>query len=146
MEFNCIRLLVNDFDSCFQFYSEKLGLKVTWGKTGGTYASFDIGIPSGLSILKSDLMAQSVGNSELKLPNNHREKIAIILKVNDVDKTYLDLLKKEIHFLNKPTDMTGWGMRTAHFRDPENNLIEIWSELAIENWNQDLQDESKEYE
>jgi catechol 2,3-dioxygenase-like lactoylglutathione lyase family enzyme len=44
MKINNIRLLVADFDTCFRFYSEKLGLKVTWGGTGGDYASFDIGI------------------------------------------------------------------------------------------------------
>ncbi len=44
MKLNNIRLLVNDFDNCFKFYSEKVGLTVTWGKLGGDYASFDIGI------------------------------------------------------------------------------------------------------
>jgi catechol-2,3-dioxygenase len=42
--------------------------------------------------------------------------------------------------------MTGWGMRAVHFRDPENNLIEIWSELVKEKWDKDLQNESKEYQ
>ena len=146
MELNCIRLLVNDFDKCFKFYSETLGLNVTWGKIGGDYASFDIGIPSGLSIFKSDLMASAIGNSEKTLPIDNREKIAIILKVDDVDRSYMELKEKGVEFVNKPTDMTGWGMRAVHFRDPENNLIEIWSELAIEKWDKDLQNESKEYQ
>lgn len=145
MELNCIRLLVKDFDKCFKFYSETLGLNVSWGKNGGDYASFDIGIPSGLSIFKSDLMANAIGNSEKALPTDNREKIAIILKVGNVDKSYQDLLDKGVEFINNPTDMTGWGMRTAHFRDPENNLIEIWSELAKEKWDEDLQKESQEY-
>ncbi|MCT4639013.1 MAG: VOC family protein [Bacteroidales bacterium] len=145
MELNCIRLLVNDFDKCFKFYSETLGLNVTWGKIGGDYASFDIGIPSGLSIFKSDLMASAIGNSEKTLPIDNREKVAIILKVDDVDRSYMELKEKGVEFVNKPTDMTGWGMRAVHFRDPENNLIEIWSELAIEKWDKDLQNESKEY-
>jgi catechol 2,3-dioxygenase-like lactoylglutathione lyase family enzyme len=91
MELNCIRLLVNDFDKCFKFYSETLGLNVTWGKIGGDYASFDIGIPSGLSIFKSDLMASAIGNSEKTLPIDNREKVAIILKVDDVDRSYMEL-------------------------------------------------------
>ncbi len=41
--------------------------------------------------------------------------------------------------------MTGWGMRTVHFRDPENNLLEIWSELAKEKWDKDLQDQAEEF-
>lgn len=149
MELSNIRLLVNDFDKCFKFYSEQLGLKVTWGKIGGDYASFDIGLKSsemGLSIFKSDLMANAIGNFEKSLPVDNREKIAIILKVDSVDETFKELSDKGVEFINEPADMTGWGMRTVHFRDPENNLIEIWSELAKEKWDKDLQDESKEYE
>jgi predicted enzyme related to lactoylglutathione lyase len=148
MEFSNIRLLVKDFDKCFKFYSENLGLKITWGKIGGDYASFDIGLKSsemGLSIFKSDLMASAIGNAEKSLPADSREKMAIILKVDNVDKAYQELSTNGVTFINKPTDMTGWGMRAAHFRDPENNLIEIWSELAKEKWDKDLQDESAEY-
>ncbi|MFO7656165.1 MAG: VOC family protein [Bacteroidales bacterium] len=141
MELNCIRLLVKDFDKCYKFYSETLGLQVTWGKIGGDYASFDIGIPSGLSIFKSDLMANAIGNSEKSLPTDNREKIAIILKVDNVDNSFHELSDKGVAFINEPADMTGWGMRTAHFRDSESNLIEIWSELAKEKWDKDLQDE-----
>ena len=148
MELSNIRLLVKDFNKCFKFYSEQLGLKVTWGKIGGDYASFDIGLTTsemGLSIFKSDLMANAIGNSEKSLPIDNREKIAIILKVDNVDNSFKDLSEKGIHFINEPTDMTGWGMRAAHFRDPEDNLIEIWSELAKEKWDKDLQDEAEEY-
>ncbi len=146
MEFNNIRLLVEHFDECFNFYSEKLGLNPTWGKPGGEYASFDIGIPSGLSIFKSDLMAAAIGNSELKLPHNCREKMVINFKVDNVDKKYKALLEKGVEFINQPTDMTGWGIRAVHLRDPEGNLIEIWSELDKEKWDKDLLDDAKEFE
>ena len=146
MELNCIRLLVKDFDKCFKFYSETLGLNVTWGKIGGDYASFDIGIPSGLSIFKSELMASAIGNSDKSLPADNREKVAIVLKVGNVDNSYKDLSAKGVTFINEPSDMTGWGMRVTHFRDPENNLIEIWSELVKGKWDKDLQDEAKEFE
>lgn len=149
MELSNIRLLVKDFDKCFKFYSEQLGLKVTWGKIGGDYASFDIGIKSnemGLSIFKSDLMASAIGNSEKSLPFDNREKIAVILKVDSVDETYKELVNKGIEFINKPMDMAGWGDRVVHFRDPEGNLLELISALDKEKWNKDLLDEAKEYE
>jgi predicted enzyme related to lactoylglutathione lyase len=146
MELNCIRLLVKDFDRCFRFYAETLELNVTWGQVGGDYASFDIGIPSGLSIFKSDLMASVIGNSEKSLPTDNREKIAIILKVENVDQSYQYFSEKGVKFITQPSDMTGWGIRVAPFRDPESNLIEIWSELAKEKWDKDLLDEAKEFE
>jgi len=147
MKFGGVRLLVKDFDESFRFYSEKLGLKVTWGELGGQYASFDIGIgPDGLSIFPSDLMAEAVGNTELALPANSREKVAVILSVDSVDKSYEELSAKGVEFINKPTDMGGWGMRVVHFRDNEGNLIELFSELPKEKWDEDLQEEMKKYE
>lgn len=148
MELSNVRILVNDFDKCFKFYSEQLGLRVTWGKIGGDYASFDVGLKAsemGLSIFKSDLMAKAIGNTEKSLPIDGREKIAIILKVENVDKSYKELLTKGISFICEPRDFTGWGMRAVHLRDPEDNLIEIWSELAKEKWDKDLQNEAEEY-
>ena len=146
MELANIRLLVNDFDTCFKFYSEILGLKVTWGKVGGDYASFDIGIPSGLSIFKSDLMAAAIGNTDKQLPTNCREKVVVIFKVENVDTTFNDLSKNGVEFINKPTDMSGWGIRVVHLRDPEGNLIEIFSELPKDKWSDDLLEDAKEFE
>lgn len=147
MKLNGIRLLVKDFDESFKFYSEKLGLNVTWGKLGGQYASFDIGLGAdGLSIFPTDLMAQAIGNTGLHLPVNNREQMAIILNVDSVDKSYEELLAKGVEFVNKPTDMGGWGIRTVHFRDNEGNLFELCSPLPIYKWDKDLLDEMKEYE
>lgn len=147
MKLNNIRLLVSDFDKCFRFYSEKLGLKVTWGKIGGDYASFDIGIESnnmGLSIFRSDLMAREIGNFDKTLPSNNREKIVIVMQVDHVDKTYERLTNNGVSFINGPKDIAGWGSRVAHFRDPENNLIEIYCELPKEKWSEDLLEEISE--
>jgi catechol 2,3-dioxygenase-like lactoylglutathione lyase family enzyme len=149
MKLHNIRLLVQDFDQCFRFYSEKVGLKVTWGKPGGDYASFDIGIESnemGFSLFKSDLMANAIGNSEKHLPHDCREKTVIVIHVDNVDKAYKKLSDNGVLFINKPIDMAGWGSRVAHFRDPEDNLIEIFSELPKNEWSNDLLEEATEYE
>jgi len=146
MKLNCIRLLVNDFDKCFRFYAEQLNLNVTWGKLGGEYASFDIGLPSGLELFKSDLMATKLGNYSKTLPLDNREKIALVLNVDNVDETYSSLLKRGVVFVNKPKDMPGWGDRVVHFRDPEGNVIELRSDLDKQKWDANLLDEAKEFE
>jgi catechol 2,3-dioxygenase-like lactoylglutathione lyase family enzyme len=141
MRLNNIRLLVRDFDKCFRFYSEKVGLPVTWGKPGGDYASFDIGIDSnklGLSIFKTGLMAAAIGNSDKELPVNCREKSVMVIQVDDVDSIYKKLSGNGIEFIDEPRDIAGWGSRVAHFRDPEDNLIEIFCELPKEKWSEDL--------
>ncbi|MBN2280248.1 MAG: VOC family protein [Candidatus Marinimicrobia bacterium] len=124
-----LRLLVKDFDKCFKFYSEKLGLKVIWGKVGEVYASFDNGHNGEIGIFKSDLMASVVGNADMPLPDNCREKIAIILQVKSVDNEYTIMKKKGVNFINEPVDMAAWGMRVVHLKDTEGNLIELCSEL-----------------
>ena len=44
--------------------------------------------------------------------------------VADVDAAYEELKAKGVTFVRPPTDQR-WGLRTAHFADPEGNLWEI---------------------
>ena len=119
MKFSNIRLLVNGFDKCFTFYKDILGLECTWSKPGDVYASFDIGVLSGLALFKTDLMSIAVNNSDAKKNETLQDKIAIILQVDSVNESYNSLQKKSVKFLTEPRVMTAWGIRTAHFRDPE---------------------------
>lgn len=132
MKFNNVRLLVKDYAGCFRFYTEKLGLEVLWGEETGCYASFKVadGI-EGLAIFSSDLMAQAVGNADKALPEGCREKSLISFEVPDVDDTYKTLSSKGLVFITEPADMPDWGMRTVYLRDPEENLIEIFTPLSM---------------
>ncbi|MDR7210204.1 VOC family protein [Flavobacterium piscis] len=132
MKFSNIRLLVNDFDKSFTFYKNILGLECTWGKLGDNFASFNIGYPSGLALFKAELMNIAINNAEAKQNEILQDKIAIIVQVNNVNETYNSLQSKGIKFLTEPKDMTAWGIRVTHFRDPENNLIELFSDLPNE--------------
>lgn len=129
LDLNNVRLLVDDFDESFRFYAETLGLKVTWGKPGACYASFDIGLPSGLALFRADLMAEALGDAATALPEARRGKAVLVLKVEDVDETYGLLSRRGVVFLDEPRDMSAWGIRAAHFRDPEGNLLEIYTDL-----------------
>ena len=133
MRFSNVRLLVKDYKKCFKFYTEKLGLEPTWGDEDGCYASFKVaeGI-EGFAIFVSDFMAPAVGNAEKIQPTDCREKSMVSFEVENVDKTYQTFLAKGIHFINQPTDMPDWGMRVVHLRDPEENLIEFFTPLAVE--------------
>jgi catechol 2,3-dioxygenase-like lactoylglutathione lyase family enzyme len=130
MKFNNVRLLVKDYKKCFEFYTEKLGLEAAWN-LDGCYASFKVadGI-EGLAIFVSDFMAPAVGNAEKTQPSGYREKSMISFEVGNVDETCQALLTKGINFINQPTDMPDWGMRVVHFRDPEENLIELFTPLT----------------
>ncbi len=127
MRLNNIRLLVSDFAQSFEFYNDILGLQCTWGDKNSNFASFDIGISSGLAIFKAELMPEALGVEKCR--QKSVDKFAIIVEVENVDETYMKLSDKVV-FLTKPEDMKAWGIRVAHFRDAENNLIEIFSNLA----------------
>ena len=91
-------------------------------------------------------MAAALGNIDMQLPVNCREKVVIVIQVDNVDKVFKKLSDNGIEFINKPVDVAGWGSRVAHFRDPEDNLIEIYSELSKDKWSRDLIEESQDYE
>ena len=41
--------------------------------------------------------------------------------------------------------MTAWGIRVAHFRVPENILVELYSELPKEKWGDHLIEDEKNF-
>ena len=133
IKFHTVRLLVKDFKKCFKFYAETLGLMPTWGDENGCYASFKTadGVEC-LALFVSDFMAPAVGNADKTLPIGCREKSLVSFEVENVDETYQTFLAKGVHFVNQPTDMKDWGMRVVHLRDPEENLIEFFTPLAME--------------
>ena len=132
MKFSNVRLLVSDFKKCFSFYTEKLGLEPVWGDENGPYANFKVaeGI-EGFALFVSDFMAPAVGNADKTQPTGFREKLMVSFEVENVDETYQTLFGKGVNFINQPMDMPGWGMRVVHLRDPEENLIEIYTPIPM---------------
>lgn len=131
MKLSNIRLLVTDFDNCYAFYHEILDLECSWGKPGENYASFNIGIPSGLAIFKAELMSDaSIGITGADKTPATNDKAVVVFEVENVDQLFDQLKHKGIASLTAPKDMAAWGIRVIHFRDPENNLIEVFSPIA----------------
>ncbi|WP_142526733.1 VOC family protein [Pedobacter westerhofensis] len=133
MKLSNIRLLVNDFDKCFAFYSDTLGLECSWGKPGDNYASFNIGLPSGLALFKANLMSQAINKAGAAENTVVNDKAVIIFEVENVDAVFINLESKAVNFLTAPKDMQDWGIRVVHLRDPENNLIELFTALPVQN-------------
>ncbi len=132
MKFNNVRLLVRDYRKCFDFYTQKLGFEPLWD-VEECYGAFKVAIGiEGLALFLSDYMAPVVGNADKEQPADCREKSMISFEVESVDETYVELQAKGVSFINQPTDMPGWGMRVVHLRDPEENLIELFTPLKKE--------------
>lgn len=139
------RLLVEDFDKVFEFYTEIMGLTASWGAKGDIYASFNIGDDIVLAIYSAHSMENDMDFYQID-NKKHSNAAVLTLSVDDVDKTYQELLAKNITILNEPKNMTGWGIRVIYLRDPAGNLIELSSDLPEEEWSQGLKDANKKYE
>ena len=122
------RLLVSNFKACFLFYRDVLKLDVVWGDENGPYADFQAG-ETKIALFERRLMADVVGTSGQPSYAECQDRVALILAVENVDEAYRDLKDEGVAFVTEPTDFTGWGIRAAHFRDPNGDLLEINHEL-----------------
>ena len=120
-----IRLLVNDSKKSVEFYRDSLGLPISWLEKEMEYALFDNG-ETKIELLSQENMAEIVGEERKSLDGDAQSRFLLQFKVEDVDKTYDNLHKQGITCVNEPHDRQEWRARVAHFRDPDNNLIEIY--------------------
>ncbi len=123
---NNIRLLVNDLESCTTFYHDTLGFEMTWGDQD--YAEFKVGNVN-LALFRRQLMADAIGTAAKPLTVDAQDRAAVVFSVENVDTAYQQLKTQGITFITEPQDRHTWGIRVAHFRDPDGNLIEINANL-----------------
>ena len=128
LKFDNMRLLVTRFDETYAFYKDVLGLRPTWGKPGENYASFAFPGGGEIAIFRRSMMADAVGTAARPSTRQEQDTAVLILTVDDVDALYARL-KGTVEFTTAPTDRASWGIRAAHFRDPDGNLIEVFSPL-----------------
>jgi catechol 2,3-dioxygenase-like lactoylglutathione lyase family enzyme len=114
-------LFVRDLARCMTFYRDTLGLEVQ--ESDPDSVSFQMENVYFLLLEVSaaaDLISSEA--STLKIEGGPRGLLAA--GVEDVDAAYEELKAKGVTFLRPPTNQP-WGLRTAHFADPEGNLWEI---------------------
>ncbi len=125
MRCSYIRLLVNDYEACFRFYSDMLGLSVLWGDENSRYAEFDVESGTRLAINQREVMVEALETDTADPELPHQDRLAVIFEVDDVDGTAERLVKDGARQVMEPRDWTAWGIRAAHFRDPDGYLLEI---------------------
>ena len=122
-----IRLLVSDFPAALKFWRDTMMLPMTFGDETMGYAYFDTG-NAGLELLSRDGFATSLGEATpTPMPVGHQA--VIVFRVDDVDATYADLVKRGAKAVADPVDRPVWQARTAHLSDPDGYLVEIYSQL-----------------
>ncbi|MHC5858291.1 VOC family protein [Nostoc sp.] len=125
-----LRLLVSNYKDSFLFYRDLLKFDVDWGDEDSGYAEFNTGYLK-LGLFKKELMAEVVPRIEQPSYVVSRDKTVLIFAVDNVDEVYEQVKAQNAIVVTEPQDRSDWGIRTAHFRDPDGNLIEIYNNLGI---------------
>ncbi|WP_317992294.1 VOC family protein [Streptomyces sp. SP18CM02] len=127
-----VRLMVDDYEACFLFYRDVVGFSVLYGDEESRYAELDMGTGTHLALNKREVMAEAFGtlHADAKLPG--QDRFALILETDDVDATAARLRDAGAAVVKEPQDWPGWGIRAAHFRDPDGYLVEVNSPLPDE--------------
>jgi lactoylglutathione lyase len=132
------RLLTEQFPVMFRFYRDALELRVRWGDEDGGYADFDTGTGADIALFSRSRIAEMVDTSGLPDAGSVRDRVMLIVAVDDVDFRANRLVEHGAKLVNPPADQPDHGIRSAHIRDPDGNLIEINSELPQSRWSETL--------
>lgn len=62
-------------------------------------------------------------------PGSAALQLAFRVPLEAVDQCHAELVTKGVTILREPTDLPKWQHRALFFRDPEDNVIEIYAEL-----------------
>ncbi|MCI4356180.1 MAG: VOC family protein [Thermoplasmata archaeon] len=120
------RLLVLDFERSWKFYTKVLGLGSVSGDGNPPYG--EVGTPERsvgifLRAAMDDLLGPAVAGAGPK------DAVSLIFEVPDVDERFRALQAADVEILIAPTNRPLWGLRTLHLRDPDGNLVELYTRL-----------------
>jgi lactoylglutathione lyase len=117
-----IVLFVQDLAGCTAFYRDTF--KLQYQGSDADSASFLLQDGLYLILLSPSGAAGLLGTEVNELKSEGGPRGLLAAGVADVDAAYEELKAKGVTFVRPPTDQR-WGLRTAHFADPEGNLWEI---------------------
>jgi lactoylglutathione lyase len=127
MKLVTFRLLVSDFSASLAFWRDIMRLPLHFAEETIGYAYFDME-STGLELFSRAGFAASLNEvTPASTPGGY--PAVIVFRVDDVDASYADLVKRGAKAVAEPVDRPVWNARTAHFSDPDGYLAEIYSPL-----------------
>jgi lactoylglutathione lyase len=115
-------LFTKDLGRARDFYQNVMGLEYSRGEDG-VDAYFQLG-PDGLLLISQDTADGLLSPADVDHEPARGARSVIVAPVEDVDAAYEELRAKGVEFIRAPEDRP-WGLRCAHFKDPEGNVWEI---------------------
>ena len=114
-------VFVRDLARCTTFYRDTLKLPYTGSDANSSTFLLQ---ERYLILLSVSGAADLLGSDPNEFKIDGAPRVVLAAGVEDVDAAYEALKAEGVTFLRPPTDQP-WGLRTAHFSDPEGNLWEI---------------------
>ncbi|MCR9073848.1 MAG: VOC family protein [Alphaproteobacteria bacterium] len=117
-------ILCTDMAETRRFYEEVMGFPVEIDTEN--WVSFRIGATL-LTLRPRDCMP--IWRDGPVDPGSASIQLAFRVPPAEVDVCYEELKAQGVPIVREPTDLLSWRHRTLFFRDPENNVIEIYAEV-----------------
>jgi lactoylglutathione lyase len=121
-------VFVRDLARCMTFYRDTLGLQVATSDPNSVAFRLEnqyvllLSLPAAADLIRAEVTT---------LSSEGGPRVLLAAGVEDVDATYQELVAKGVTFVRPPTNQP-WGLRTAHFADPEGNLWELNQSIGPE--------------
>jgi len=115
-------LFVADYERARAFYRDVMGLEYVHGEDD-VDAYFKIGA-DGLMLISESTAEDLLSPADVARGAAVGARSVLVTGVDDVDAAYAELLAKGAESVRAPEDRH-WGLRTAHFKDPDGNVWEI---------------------
>ena len=123
MKFVSTRIITDDVSELVSFYEMVTGISAVWGNE--LFA--EIPTPIGTLALGSDKTVPLFGEGSAEPAANRSVIVEFI--VDDVDAEYERLRRNLADVVTEPTTMP-WGNRALLFRDPDGNLVNLFTPIT----------------
>jgi glyoxylase I family protein len=117
-------LLCSKLQETRQFYLDIMGFPLAHDSEH--WVSFQVG--SALLTLKPRGPGVAWDDGPIA-PGSAAVQLAFRVAPHQIDSCYATLQSKGVTILSPPRDIPGWRHRALFFRDPEDNVIEIYAEV-----------------
>jgi len=116
-------LLCSRMNETKAFYKDMMGFPIEVGHDN--WVSFRVGVTLLTLRPRGQGLAWDDGPSA---PRSAAIQLAFRVPPSAVDACHTELVSKGVTIVRGPADLPGWRHRTLFFRDPEDNVIEIYAE------------------
>jgi predicted enzyme related to lactoylglutathione lyase len=125
MNFVSVRVIASDVKRLVEFYEQVTGLSARWA----TEDFAELLTPAGTLAIASARTIEMFGAGAAVPADNHT--VIIEFRVDDVDLEFERLQGAVDEFVQEPTTLP-WGNRSILFRDPDRNLVNLFTPVSAE--------------